>query len=111
MSFVPPLASMAAVRPVFMIIMGLSLMIFAWRLARTTHGWTSRWLVGGALLLGFGYALLLPMTLAGGHFHGDAANAAAWDVVKTVTMNLGWLALGIGLVLHAQVFQRVAARP
>lgn len=110
MSFVPPLASMAAVRPVFMIVMGLSLMIFAWRLARTTHGWTSRWLVGGALLLGFGYALLLPMTMARGHVHGDATNAIAWDVVKTVTMNVGWLSLGIGLARHARIFQRVAAR-
>jgi hypothetical protein len=114
MSFgnIPPLGSIAAVRPVYLIVMGVFLMVIAWRLAKTTEGWTARLLVAGALLLGFGYTILMPMYEAGriepfsrtGHYHGSPATALAWHAVKLVIMNSGWLLFGIGLALHAKVF-------
>jgi riboflavin transporter FmnP len=108
----PPLASIEAVRPVFMIVMGLSLVITAWRLSRSTTGWTARMIVSGAFLLGLGYAVILPLYEAGiieplsrqGHYHGLAADAIAFHVVKVITMNSGWLLFGLGLAMHAQVF-------
>ena len=36
------LGSIEAVRPVFMIVMGVFLMVIAWRLCKTTEGWTAR---------------------------------------------------------------------
>ncbi len=114
MSFgnIPPLGSIAAVRPVYLIVMGVFLMVIAWRLAKTTEGWTARLIVAGALLLGFGYSVVIPMYEAGliepisrgGHYHGSPAVALAWHAVKLVTMNSGWLLFGIGLALHAQIF-------
>jgi hypothetical protein len=114
----PPLASIEAVRPVFMIVMGLSLMITAWRLSQSTHGWTARLIVAGAFLLGFGYAILLPLYEARiiepfsrmGRYRGDAANAVAFHVVKVITMNSGWLLFGLGLAMHAKVFTPSATR-
>ena len=104
MSFgnIPPLGSIAAVRPVYLIVMGVFLMVIAWRLAKTT----------GALLLGFGYTILIPMYEAGriepfsrtGHYHGSPATALAWHAVKLVIMNSGWLLFGFGLALHAKLF-------
>ncbi len=103
-----PLASIDAARPVFMIVMGFSLMLVAWRLARDTEGWSARFLVGGAFLLFIGYTLLLPMYEAGKilryhpdvHVHGSS-NALAWHAVKIVVMNSGWLVFGLGLGLHS----------
>lgn len=108
----PPLGSIAAVRPVYLIVMGVFLMVIAWRLAKNTTGWTARTIVSGALMLGFGYAILMPLYEAGliarlsshGHVHGDPAAALAWHAVKTVMMNGGWLLFGIGLAMHAKVF-------
>ena len=37
----PVLASIDAVRPVFLIVMGISLMIFAWRLANGANDWAA----------------------------------------------------------------------
>lgn len=113
-----PLASIEAVRPVFMIIMGIFLMVVAWRLSKLTQGWTARLIVSGALLLGFGYAVMMPLYEAGrierysprGHYHGNAATAIAWHSVKLVTMNSGWLLFGLGLAMHAQVFTATAPR-
>jgi hypothetical protein len=113
------LASIEAVRPVFLIVMGVFLALVAWRLARTSGVWTSRVMVAGAILLGFGYAILMPLYEAGvieryspgGHYHGSAANALAWHAVKIVIMNSGWLIFGIGLVMHARILNVSTPRP
>ncbi|MES2923041.1 MAG: hypothetical protein V4819_15910 [Verrucomicrobiota bacterium] len=113
-----PLASVEAIRPVFMIVMGIFLMVIAWRLSQCTHGWTARLIISGALLLGFGYAVMLPLYEAGsierispqGHYHGSAATAIAWHSVKLVTMNSGWLLFGLGLAMHAKVFTPTTPR-
>ena len=107
------LGSIEAARPVFLMVMGVFLMLIAWRLAQTSGVWTSRVLVSGALLLGIGYAVILPLYHAGlvepyspkGHYHGNGATAVAWHAVKLVMMNLGWLMFGLGVVLHANVFR------
>jgi hypothetical protein len=110
MSFLPnlPLASIDAVRPVFMIVMGIFLIIVAWRMAKESEGWASRLMVGGAFLLCFGYAILMPMYEAGKieRYHpaaslNDPAAALAWHAVKLVVMNAGWLVFGLGLGLHS----------
>lgn len=107
------LGSIEAARPVFMIVMGVFLLLFSWRLAKVSDAWTSRLLMAGALMLGFGYGLLLPLYEAGvleryaparQHYHGTAATALCWHVTKTVVMNLGWLVLGLGLAMHAKIF-------
>lgn len=102
------LASIEAIRPVFMIVMGVFLMIIAWRLSKTTEGWTARLIVAGSLLLGFGYAVVLPLYDAGllPRFSANGSSAAAlgWHVVKLVVMNCGWLLFGLGLALHAKIF-------
>ncbi len=108
-----PLASIEAVRPVFMIVMGIFLLLIAWRLSKVTSGWSARLIVGGAFLLAFGYAVMMPLYDAGAiehygplkkHYHGSAATALAWYTLKLVLMNAGWLAFGLGLALHAKVF-------
>ena len=111
------LASIEAARPVFLIVMGVFLMLIAWRLAKTSDTWTARLLVSGALLLGFGYAVIMPLYQAGviesisarGHYHGSAATAVAWQSVKLVVMNFGWLIFGIGIAMHAKVFSAAPA--
>lgn len=112
----PPLASIAAVRPVFLIIMGISLVVIAWRLASQSGRWTSRLLMAGALMLGFGYAILLPLYEAGViAFYSPrnphvlaTADTVAWHVVKATVMNAGWLLFGIGVALHANLFGLVS---
>jgi len=107
-----------------MIVMGIFLMVSAWRLLKCTTGWTARLIVSGALLLGAGYTLILPLYETGyierfspmGHYHGSGATPLAWHVVTMVTMNSGWLLFGLGLALHAKVFTassptRKLARP
>ena len=106
-----PLASIEAVRPVFLIVMGVFLTIIAWRLAKASGIWTARLLIAGALMLGFGYAVLMPLYEAGilkyyspkGHYHGNAAEVLGWHAVKIVVMNAGWLLFGIGVALHAKL--------
>lgn len=113
------LASIEAVRPVFLIVMGVFLALVTWRLAKTSGVWTSRVLVAGALLLGFGYAILMPLYEAGvieryspgARYHGSAATALAWHAVKSVIMNSGWLIFGIGLVMHARILNVSTRRP
>lgn len=110
--YLPPLGSIAAVRPVYWIVMGVFLMVIAWRLSRCTRGWTARMIVSGALLLGFGYAVMLPLYEAGhierfsptSHYHGSSATALAWHAMKIVIMNGGWLLFGLGLAMHAKIF-------
>ncbi len=107
-----PLGSIEAVRPVFMIVMGVFLMVIAWRLSQGSGGWTARLMVAGALLLGFGYAVMMPLYEAGciesfsprGRYQGSAATAIAWHSTKLVVMNGGWLLFGLGLAMHARVF-------
>lgn len=112
-----PLASIGAVRPVFMIVMGVFLMLIAWRMARETEGWSARCLVGGAFLLFFGYAILLPMYEAGKiepYFPGahlkNPSVALGWHAVKLVIMNAGWLVFGLGLGFHSGLFRAAASR-
>ena len=114
----PPLGSIEAMRPVFMIVMGVFLIVIAWRICKCTKGWTSRMIISGALLLGFGYAVMLPMYEAGsierlsqkGRYHGSGANAVAWHSVKLVAMNSGWLLLGLGLAMHSKTFSATPTR-
>jgi len=117
MTFAPPhvplLASVEAFRPVFMIVMGAFLLLTAWRMTRGTTGWTPRLLLGGAFLLALGYSVLLPLYQAGvllplslvGRLPGDPAVALGWHIVKVVSMNGGWLLFGLGLALHAGIFE------
>lgn len=113
------LGSIEAVRPVFLIVMGVFLSLIAWRLARTSGTWTARLLVSGALLLGFGYAVLMPLYEAGviryyhprAHMHGDVATTMAWHAVKLVVMNAGWLLFGLGVAMHAGILKSPAPRP
>ena len=113
-----PIGSIEAVRPVFMIVMGIFLMVIAWRLSKISTGWTARLIVAGSLLLGFGYAILMPLYEAGvieryspmGHYHGSPANAVAWQAVKLVTMNSGWLIFGLGIAMHAKLFSASSPR-
>ncbi len=116
MTFPPdvlPLASISAMRPVFLIIMGVFLLLTTWRITRGTTGWAPRLLMAGALMLAIGYSLILPLYNAGilatispsGMVNGDAGNAVAWELIKLVTMNFGWLVFGLGLAIHAGVFE------
>ena len=101
-------ASVDAVRPVFMIVMGVFLLVVAWRMSRETQGWTARLMMAGAMMLSFGYSILVPMYEAGkiekfypgAHLH-DPSVALAWHAVKLVVMNAGWLVFGLGLGLHS----------
>ncbi|HVJ46536.1 MAG TPA: hypothetical protein VM511_09150, partial [Luteolibacter sp.] len=96
MQLSPPLviASIDAARPVFMIVMGLSLAIFTWRLASGARSWSARLMVAGSLMLALGYAVILP-AYAGVLIQqindpnlANPASALGWHLVKLVTMNL-----------------------
>lgn len=116
--FLLPLASIEAVRPVFMMVMGLFLIVIAWRLSKITSGWTARLIVSGALLLGFGYGVVVPMYEAGmieplssrGLYKGSAEVAVAWHCVKLFVMNGGWLVFGLGVAMHARIFSPATPR-
>jgi hypothetical protein len=112
-----PVGSIEAIRPVFMIVMGVFLMIIAWRLCKLSEGWTARLMVAGSLLLGVGYALIIPLyeagiitrySASGGHL-GSGAAALAWRVVTLAVMNGGWLLFGLGLAMHARIFSPSSA--
>ncbi|WP_367874217.1 hypothetical protein [Luteolibacter sp. Populi] len=116
MTFPPdvlPLASISAMRPVFLIIMGVFLLLTAWRITRGTTGWSPRLLMAGAMMLATGYSVIIPLYNAGiliaippsGFVNGDAATAMAWECLKLVTLNGGWLVFGMGLAIHAGVFE------
>jgi hypothetical protein len=105
----PMIASIDAARPVFMIVMGLSLAIFTWRLAAGARDWPARLMVAGSLMLAFGYVIVLPayagkLIPALGEPHAASSTALGWHLVKLATMNLGWLLFGTGIALHAQIF-------
>ncbi|MEM1083193.1 MAG: hypothetical protein AAGI48_03655 [Verrucomicrobiota bacterium] len=112
-----PLASIEAMRPVFMIVMGLSLLFVAWRLTRRTSGWSSRILMAGALLLATGYSVvlplyqakvILPLSFLPYYPQADAGVVMGWHLTKMLSMNGGWLLFGLGLALHARVFESLA---
>lgn len=117
MAFTPPLlplASIDAMRPVFMIVMGLALLFVAWRLTRHTSGWSSRILMSGALLLALGYSVIiplyqaqviLPLSLLMFYPEADTGTVMGWHLAKLLSMNGGWLLFGLGLALHARVFE------
>ena len=110
------LLSMEASRPAFMMVTGLFLLVVAWRLVHGRSGWASRLILAGALLLAFGYSVLVPLYQAGlietfrpgRHIHGDPTVVLGWHVVRLFSMNAGWFLFGLGLALHARVF---AVRP
>jgi hypothetical protein len=113
------LASIEAARPVFLIVMGVFLTLITWRLAKTSSKWTARLLIAGALLLGFGYAVMMPLYEAGvlksysprAQYHGDVASIMAWHAVKLVVMNAGWLLFGLGIAMHAKILGSPTPRP
>lgn len=113
-----PLASIEAVRPVFTIVMGIFLIVIAWRFAKVATGWTPRVVVAGALLLGFGYAVVMPLYETGaiehystrGHYQGNGATAVGWHVVRLIVMNVGWLLFGLGMAMHANIFGSRSSR-
>lgn len=103
-------------RPVFLILMGLALLLIAWRLARHRSGWPARVLMGGALLLALGYSVVLPLydarvlvPLDRVMFYpqADPSVALGWHLVKLLSMNGGWFLFGLGLALHARLFEPV----
>ena len=103
---IPPVIGMVSVRPVFWILMAICLVLFAWRLCRGSGPWTARLLMAGAVLLGLGYGVLLPLAEAGVIRPSSAPGATdsqlAWQAVRTLVMNVGWLLLGAGLACHAR---------
>lgn len=110
---IPVLASVDAFRPVFMIVMGAFLLLTAWRMTRGTSGWAPRTLLSGAALLALGYSVVMPLYQAGiliplsmvGVAPVDPDTALAWHIVKVVSMNGGWMLFGLGLALHAGIFE------
>jgi len=113
----PALASIDAMRPVFLIVMGLALLLVAWRLTRHDSGWPARLIMAGALLLAFGYSavlplyearVLLPLDLLAYFPDRDAGSVMGWHLTKVFAMNGGWLLFGLGLALKARVFEVLA---
>lgn len=101
-------------RPVFMIIMGVFLLLTVWRITRGTSGWAPRLLMAGAILLAFGYAVVMPLyqggiiqpvSAIGGALFEHTAGQVGWHLAKMVSMNGGWLVLGIGTAMHAGLFE------
>lgn len=115
LDFHSPLALIDSTRPVFLVIMAISLILFVWRLARHCEGWSGWLLMSGAILLGFGYGVVLPMIEAEAfnaftqHHHVISTAMATLQVIKQVTMNLGWLMLGMGFAFHTKVFAAASA--
>lgn len=108
-----PLAALTSARPVFLIVMGLALLLVAWRMTAGRSDWGSRLMLAGAGLLAFGYAVVLPLyaakVIVPAHliaYHLDFHPIAAfgWHVAKLTAMNGGWLLFGIGLAHRAGVF-------
>ncbi|MCW1884647.1 hypothetical protein OKA04_07885 [Luteolibacter flavescens] len=110
---IPLLASTPALRPVFLIVMGAFLLLTAWRMTRGTHGWTPRLILGGALMLAFGYSVVTPLYQAGiilpmgamGMMGADPDAIVLWHAVRLFSMNVGWLVFGTGMAMHAGLFE------
>jgi hypothetical protein len=74
--------------------------------------------MSGALLLALGYSVtlplyqakvLLPIDLLKFYPNADPGIAMGWHLVKLFSMNGGWLLFGLGLAIHARVFEPAAA--
>jgi hypothetical protein len=110
---IPVLASVDAFRPVFTIVMGGFLLLTSWRMTRGTTGWAPRTLLAGAFLLALGYSILMPLYQAGvlmplstnSLTQVDPTATLVWHTVKVVSMSCGWLLFGLGLALHAGIFE------
>ncbi|MCF7675902.1 MAG: hypothetical protein K9N23_08480 [Akkermansiaceae bacterium] len=103
------LASFDLSRAPLLVVLGLALVIGTWHLINRNPGGGHRLMMTGALLLGIGYVVLLPLQESGllaaggqGHGHESVIHSTAWQLVRLVVMNLGWLLLGGGLALHAR---------
>lgn len=117
MTFAPPVPLLAAstpqLRPVFLIVMGAFLLLTAWRMTRGTHGWTPRIILTGASLLSFGYAVIMPLYEAKiilplsqiGTMGTNPDAIILWQAAKLICMNAGWLMFGLGMALHAGLFE------
>ena len=100
MTFPPdvlPLASISAMRPVFMIIMGVFLLLTVWRITRGTSGWAPRMLYQGGFIL--------PVSPGGGALFEYTWTQLGWHLTKMVAMNGGWFVLGLGVAMHAGLFE------
>ncbi|MBN8460135.1 MAG: hypothetical protein J0M04_20090 [Verrucomicrobia bacterium] len=101
-------ASLDLSRVPLMMALGLALVVFTWRLA--AHARRGRGLlVSGALMLGLGYSVVLPLQDTGilnrgheGHSHEQLTDSTAWKVSRGILMNTGWLLLGSGLALQVR---------
>jgi len=101
------------IRPVFLLVMGVLLVVFAWRIAKSASACNARLIVVGGLMLGFGYAVLLPILetaeimahAAPARSHAVTAETYGWHTVVLVVMNGGWLLFGIGMALHAKIWR------
>ena len=97
----------------FLMVMGVCLVVVAWRIALTANACNARLIVVGGLLLGFGYAVLLPLHETGLivalapllNSRAAVAETFGWHMVILVVMNCGWLLFGTGLALHARVLR------
>lgn len=118
----PPLvlASIDSMRPVFLIVMGLALLVVTWRVTRGKPGGAAKTLRAGALLLAFGYSLIIPLYQArvlvpldymGSALDTDPRVIIGWHIAKLVAMNGGWLLFGLGLALQARVFEHFFSTP
>lgn len=103
------LASLDLSRAPLMMALGLALLVFTWRMAGRVRGGGRLPLLAGAVLLGLGYSVMLPLQESGilnrgheGHDHARVTETAAWNMSRVAVMNLGWLLLGSGLALHVR---------
>lgn len=121
MAFPPgcfPLASIDAMRPVFLIVMGAFLLVIAWRMTRGSRGWGGRTMLAGAMLLCFGYSVVMPLYQSGWMvslqnlhaYPGEAWVPLFWHCARLAAMNLGWLLFGLGAAAHARLFD-IAPKP
>lgn len=105
-------------RPVFLIVMGFSLLLIAFRLRGSVRGWSGWLTMTGAMMLTLGYSVLLPLYEAGvlaplsqlGSLDRSVGPIVIGYVLKLVLMNGGWLLLGSGVALHANLFEKAPAR-
>lgn len=115
------LASFDYTRVPLMMLLGVALVIFTWRMLSHGEGRGRQLMMVGALLLGCGYAILLPLQDSGllttahgdhaGHDHGGMVDTAMLDTAKLVVMNLGWLLFGGGLALRVSANRAPLANP
>ncbi len=114
----PPLASIEAMRPVFLIVMGAFLLLIAWRVTRGSRNWGGRMMLAGAMMLCFGYSVVVPLYQSGRmvslhhlhHYHGEAWIPVFWHCARLIGMNLGWFLFGLGAAMHARLFE-ISPRP